>query len=116
MASPLIVHTSSLRMASARELFIYYRATIENASVLHAAALSLQAELRARHPGLQARLLRRPEAADGLHTWMETYAAPSSTHGISESLRGEIESAAHAKLASLISGPRHTESFIACAS
>jgi hypothetical protein len=112
----LIVHTSSFRMASARELFIYYRATIENASVLHAAVLSLQADLQARHPELQARLLRRPEAADGLHTWMETYAAPSSAHGISESLQGEIESAAHAKLATLISGSRHTESFIACAS
>jgi hypothetical protein len=102
--------------AIVRELFIYYRATIENASVLHAAALALQADLQARHPGLQTRLLRRPEAADGLHTWMETYAAPSSAHGISESLQGEIESAAHTKLATLISGSRHTESFIACAS
>jgi hypothetical protein len=103
-------------MASARELFIYYRATIENASVLQAAVLSLQADLRARHPELQARLLRRPEAADGLHTWRETYAAPSSAHGISASLQGEIESAAHARLVTLISGSRHTESFIACAS
>jgi hypothetical protein len=100
-----------------RELFIYYRATIENASVLHAAALALQAELRARHPGLQARLLRRPEAVNGLHTWMETYAAPS---GISDSLQGEIETVAHAKLAPLTAGARHTESFVessfACAS
>ena len=99
-----------------RELFIYYRATIENASVLHAAALALQKELQVRHPGLQARLLRRPEAADGLHTWMETYAAPHRPNGISESLQGEIETAAVAQLASLITGPRHTESFIACAS
>ncbi|MBC7955127.1 MAG: DUF4936 family protein [Cytophagales bacterium] len=94
-----------------RELFIYYRTTIENASVLHATALALQAELQARHPGLQTRLLRRPEAANGLHTWMETYAAPLSPNGISESLQGEIEIAAHAKLASLIAGPRHTEIF-----
>lgn len=99
-----------------RELFIYYRATIENASVLHAAALALQADLRARHPGLQTRLLRRPDAVNGLHTWMETYAAPQSTTGISDSLQGEIETAAHAKLASLIAGARHTESFVACAS
>ncbi|HET7792623.1 MAG TPA: DUF4936 family protein [Rhizobacter sp.] len=95
-----------------RELFIYYRATIENASVLRAAALALQADLQRRHPGLQARLLRRPEAADGLHTWMETYAAPSSPNGISESLQGEIEIAAQAQLASLINGLRHTESFV----
>ncbi|MEO8154120.1 MAG: DUF4936 family protein [Rhizobacter sp.] len=98
-----------------RELFIYYQATIENASVLHATALALQAELQAQHPGLQTRLLRRPEAANGLHTWMETYAAPLSPNGISESLQSEIESVASAKLASLIEGQRHTESFVACA-
>ncbi len=97
------------------ELFIYYQATIENASVLRAEALALQAELQARHPGLQTRLLRRPDAAAGLHTWMETYAAPLSPLGISDSLRSEIETAAHAKLASLITGARHTESFVACA-
>jgi hypothetical protein len=102
--------------AIVRELFIYYRATIENASALHAAALALQADLQGRHPGLRTRLLRRPEAADGLHTWMETYAAPSSPNGICESLQSEIETAALARLASLITGPRHTESFIACAS
>lgn len=98
-----------------RELFIYYRATIENASVLHAAALALQSELQARHPGLQARLLRRPEASNGLHTWMETYAAPQSPQGITESLQAEIEAAAHTRLASLIAGLRHTESFVSCA-
>jgi hypothetical protein len=99
-----------------RELFIYYRTTIENAGVLQAAAQALQADLQMQHPGLQARLLRRPQAADGLHTWMETYAAPQSPNGISESLQSEIETAAIAKLASLITGPRHTESFVACAS
>ena len=97
-----------------RELFIYYRATIENASALHAAALALQAELQVRHPGLQARLLCRHDAADGLHTWMETYAAPLSPKGISESLQGDIETAALA-IAPLITGSRHTESFDACA-
>ena len=97
-----------------RELFIYYQATIENASVLHATALALQVELQAQHPGLQTRLLRRPEAANGLHTWMENYAAPLSPNGICESLQGEIERTALAKLASLIVGPRHTESFVAC--
>lgn len=97
-----------------RELFIYYRATIENASVLHARVSGLQADLRTRHPGLQARLLRRPEAADGLHTWMETYAAPHHKNGISAALQGEIETAA-LTLAPLIEGTRHVESFNACA-
>ncbi|MET0333917.1 MAG: DUF4936 family protein [Rhizobacter sp.] len=97
-----------------RELFIYYRATQENASVLHAEVSRMQSDLRARHPDLQARLLRRPEAADGLHTWMETYAAPSHPHGISDALRREIDTAALA-LASLIEGARHSEGFDACA-
>ncbi len=98
-----------------RELFIYYRTTHDNASVLHAEALALQAELRARHPELQTRLMRRPEAADGLHTWMETYAAPQSPNGISDSLLAEIEQLAAARLAALIAGDRHIESFVPCA-
>ncbi len=97
-----------------RELFIYYRATQENASVVYAEVSRMQDELRARHPGLQARLLRRPEAADGLHTWMETYAAPSSPDGISAALQGEIEAAA-LPLAAWTAGQRHTEAFDACA-
>jgi hypothetical protein len=98
-----------------RELFIYYRATTENARALQAAVERLQLELQARHPGLQARLLRRPEAADGLHTWMETYAAPHHKNGISDTLRAEIERAAARSIAPLIAGPRHTEAFDACA-
>lgn len=93
------------------ELFIYYRATQENASVLRAEVSRMQIELRARHPGLQARLLRRPEAADGLHTWMETYSSPE---GIDDTLQGVIETAALA-LSPWIVGPRHTERFVACA-
>jgi hypothetical protein len=94
-----------------RELFIYYRATQENASVLHAEVSRMQTELRVRHPGLQARLLRRPDAADGLHTWMETYASPD---GIDDALQGAIETAALA-LSPWIVGSRHIERFIACA-
>jgi hypothetical protein len=94
-----------------RELFIYYRATQENASVLRAEVSRMQTELRVRHPGLQARLLRRPEAADGLHTWMETYASPD---GIDDALQGVIETAALA-LSPWIVGARHVERFIACA-
>lgn len=97
-----------------RELFIYYRATIDNASALRAQVTKLQAALQARHPGLQARLLCRPEAANGLHTWMETYAAPTLPDGISATLQGEIETAAR-DLAPLITGSRHIESFDACA-
>ena len=94
-----------------RELFIYYRATQENASVVHAQVSRMQTELRVRHPGLQARLLRRPEAADGRHTWMETYSSPD---GIDSALQAAIETAALA-LAPFIDGSRHLEGFDACA-
>jgi hypothetical protein len=97
-----------------RELFIYYRTTFENASVLHATVSRLQDDLRARHPGLQARLMRRPDAADGLHTWMETYADPHNKNGITDALQREIDAAALV-LAPLLVGPRHVESFVTCA-
>ncbi len=103
-----------------RELFIYYRAKVDDAPALQAAVAELHANLRSRFPGLQARLLRRPEAADGLHTWMETYALPSSAdhaapRGISDALHAQIEQEARATLSAWIVGPRHVELFDACA-
>jgi hypothetical protein len=98
-----------------RELFIYYRTTLENAEVLQTAALAMQARLRARHPGLQARLMCCPEPANGLLTWMETYALPSGSVGINESLQHDIEVDAQAALPALIIGRRHVEVFTACA-
>jgi hypothetical protein len=99
-----------------RELFIYYRSSLENADALQAKALDLQARLQARHTGLVTRLLRRPASSDEQWTWMETYARPESPEGVSEALQREIDTAAGMVLAPLIDGPRHTEVFIACAS
>jgi hypothetical protein len=98
-----------------RELFIYYRATVDCADALQAAVLAMQSGLQSRHAGLQARLLRRPEPADGLHTWMETYALPLSPEGVCDALRQEIETAALSLLAPWVQGPRHTEVFVPCA-
>ncbi|WP_295641041.1 DUF4936 family protein [uncultured Methylibium sp.] len=96
------------------ELFVYYRVPQARAAELVDAVVRMQAALQAAHPGLrQARLLRRPDAADGRHTWMEAYAFdPASAP---EQLAAAIEQAA-SPLAALIDGPRHGERFIACAS
>jgi hypothetical protein len=99
-----------------RELFIYYRTSPFNAEALREKALDLQARLRTRHTGLEARLLLRPEAKDGLMTWMETYAMRQSPEGVPEAVQNEIEMVAGMVLGPLIEGPRHTEVFNACAS
>jgi len=99
-----------------RELFIYYRTTLADSTVLQATALAMQARLQAQHTGLNTRLLRRPEAANGLLTWMEIYDLPASPTGVSESLQRDIETAALAALTPLLAGPRHTEVFVTCAS
>jgi Domain of unknown function (DUF4936) len=103
--------------AGTRRLFIYYRV---NSTQLHAAidaATRLQAALRARHPGLEAQLMRRADAADSNATLMEIYAidALASPAGIQAGLRLDIEQQASAALAALIVGPRHVEEFDACA-
>jgi len=97
-----------------RELFIYYRAKAGDAEALSAAVLAAQALLQSAWPGLQARLLRRPDSRDEHHTWMETYAfAP---HGIDDTLARQIETQLAAVLAPWIVGPRHCEGFVPCAS
>lgn len=99
-----------------RELFIYYRVRIADAPVALAAVQQLQTELRARHQGLQARLLQRPEPDHDLLTWMETYAIEPTARGITVEMQTDIEAHAKALLLPLIQGERHTEVFVACAS
>ncbi len=96
-----------------RELFIYYRVTPGHAALAEAAVRRMQAALRASHPGLQARLLRRAETQDGRQTWMEIYAC-SDAHGITPALQAAIADAAQ-PLCDWFDGPRHIEAFIACA-
>jgi hypothetical protein len=96
------------------ELFIYYRAKAGDAEALSAAVLAAQVQLQSAWPGLQARLLRRPDPRDEHHTWMETYAfAP---HGIDDPLARQIEARLGAVLVPWIVGPRHCERFVPCAS
>ena len=98
-----------------RELFVYYRVREADADAARAAVLGLQARLRARHPELRARLLRRPGAIDGRQTWMETYAVDPrhAPGGVDVELQAAIEAEAAAVLQPWLDGPRHTEVFIA---
>jgi hypothetical protein len=96
-----------------QELFVYYRAAPNDGDALGAAVRRMQAALTRQHRGLSARLLRRPEARDGLVTWMEAYAWPA---GDDPGPVTDAVSAAAAPLAAWIVGPRHVEHFVPCAS
>lgn len=90
------------------ELYVYYRVAQADAAAAAGAVRAMQAGLRERHPGLQARLLRRPVAANDVQTWMEVY---SIAGGVDEALQRQIESAASPALQPWIQGPRHCEIF-----
>ncbi len=98
------------------ELFIYYRSQEEHGAQVQARVHEFQARLRRAHPGLQARLLRRPEVKHGLITWMETYAIEpmSPRPERDDTLPQQIESAATC-LQGFIEGERHIEVFVPCA-
>jgi hypothetical protein len=91
-----------------RELYVYWKAPRARAGVVHGELHAALAELMRRHPGLQARLLRRADEGGDTVTWMETYAAAG---GVSSALQAQIEAALAPVLAQLGAGPRHTEVF-----
>lgn len=89
--------------------YVYYKVAEPDASQCIAAARDMQAQLRARHAGLQAELLRRPSAgSDGCVTLMETY------HGIEPDLMAEVEACVQAALKRWTVGARHHERFTRC--
>ena len=94
-----------------RELYVYYRVRTADAAAARRDIEALQEGLRATHAGLEARLLRRPQASDGLETWMEVYARPSDAAGVSEALQADIEARA-AGCRTHLEGPRHVEVFV----
>lgn len=119
------------------ELYVYYRVAADHADVLRARVSRAQAALQQAHPGLNARLLRRPPVdATQDHTWMEVYTAagaggPASPgHGdlagdpatgavsdaralvLDPALQSEIEAVLGDALGDgLLRGPRHVEVF-----
>jgi Domain of unknown function (DUF4936) len=96
-----------------RELFVWYRVRDERAEQALAAVRTMQGELVATWPGLQARLLTRVDPG-GVQTWMESYAratdSPPGQAGIDADIARTIELAA-LPLAALLEGVRHVEAF-----
>ena len=85
-------------------LFIYWHTAPESADAAVAAAQAFQANARARHPGLQARLYRRHDADRGRVTLMETYASAAG-------LPAELASEAAQALAAWAPAGRQEERF-----
>lgn len=88
------------------DLYIYYRVPVNNAEALRDRVLGMQGSIVQEY-GIVCELKRRPEEKDGGQTWMEIYHAVPA--GFEATLGRAI---AHAGLAALIDGPRHTEIFV----
>jgi hypothetical protein len=87
------------------DLYIYYQVRDEHAAALSLRVRAMQGRLAAER-GVAGQLKRRPEAKDGLQTWMEIY--PATTDGFDAALSTAVQEAA---LSELIAGNRHTEIF-----
>ena len=87
------------------DLYIYYQVKDADTAPLQAAVAAMQAALTERH-GVAGQLKRRPQAKDGLQTWMEVYTATP------DGFAAELDRAVgQAGLAAWTTGPRHTEVF-----
>lgn len=87
------------------DLYIYYQVKEADTASLQAAVVLMQTELGQQH-GVSCQLKRRPEASDGLQTWMEVYAAVPGDFAAALAVAVD-----HAGLAAWTSGARHTEVF-----
>jgi hypothetical protein len=88
------------------DLYVYYKVRAENAARLEPLVRAMQARLAPSLPGAATQLKRRPEATDGLQTWMEVY--PNADDAFRVAL---AEAARVAGLEDLAEGRRHTEVF-----
>jgi hypothetical protein len=87
------------------DLYIYYQVADADAPALSARVRAMQDRLLAEQ-GVAGQLKRRPEARDGLQTWMEIY--PATGEGFDAALEAAVRDAS---LTELIAGNRHTEIF-----
>ena len=84
------------------DLYVYYKVREADAAALASRVRALQA-----HVGVPAQLKRRPDARDGLQTWMEVYP------GVDDGFPARLDAAASAAaVAGLIDGPRRAEIFM----
>lgn len=83
------------------DLYVYYKVRDGDAASLAPRVRAMQAQL-----GSPAQLKRRPEAREGLQTWMEVYPA------VADGFDAAVEQAARdAGLQPFIQGPRRSEIF-----
>lgn len=88
------------------DLYVYYKVRAQDAAALAPRVRALQAALSAQHGGA-AQLKRRPDAADGVQTWMEVYP------GVADSFPSALAAAAFdAAFDDLLAGPRRAEIFV----
>lgn len=88
------------------DLYVYYKVQAAQAAGLQGAVIAMQSALSAAH-GVQAQLKRRPEAPEGVQTWMEVYPAVAGRTFL-DTLEAAV---AQAGLARWTTGPRHVEIF-----
>jgi hypothetical protein len=87
------------------DLYIYYQVQEADAGRLLPLVAAMQAMLAARY-SLAPQLKRRPQAKDGLQTWMEVY--PATPVGFEAALEQAV---VEAGLLALLASPRHLEVF-----
>jgi hypothetical protein len=88
------------------DLYVYYKVREQDAVALAPRVRAMQEALGASH-GIAQQLKRRPEARDGMQTWMEVYP------GVPEAFADALErAAAQAGFDGLIAGPRRAEVFV----
>jgi hypothetical protein len=95
------------------ELYVYYRVAPTQAATLRQRVRNAHEALQREHPGLVARVLRRPPVGDGDHTWMEVYAmAAADAPPLDAMLQARIEGTVATALGDgLLRSPRHVEVF-----
>jgi hypothetical protein len=87
------------------DVYIYYKVREEHAAQLELRLRMMQAELGLA-TGVYGELKRRPQAKQGVQTWMECYLATGS--GFDAALASAVQEAA---VTELIDGERHAEVF-----
>ena len=86
------------------DLYVYYKVRIDDAAHLAPRVRAMQAQLAG--GGASAQLKCRPEARDGLQTWMEVYP------GAADDFEAVVAAAARAAgLDAFAQGPRRSEVF-----
>jgi hypothetical protein len=109
------------------ELYVYYRADAHAHEAVRQAVQAFQAQLRALHPGVITRLLRKREPvadtstaeaegsgeprANEEHTWMEIYRFGSG-RALGPVFEVNLDRLAQADLSAYLRGPRHLERFV----